>query len=147
MGNLSYQSNNQNTKKMKNSFLKITCFALTAAALMAAPALCRADDATNAPAAAAPAAKKHANLPFKGKVVLVDTTAMTFTIGTNTIAISSTTKITKDGQPGVFADITVGATVKGSYKKDAEGKNTATSVKIGEAKKAAEPAANPPAAQ
>jgi hypothetical protein len=72
---------------------------------------------------------------------------MTFTIGTNTIAIASTTKITKDGQPGVFADITVGATVRGSYKKDAEGKATATSVKVGEAKKAAEPAANPPAAQ
>ena len=80
---------------------------------------------------------------------------MTFTVGETTIAIASTTKITKDDQPAVFADITVGATVRGSYKKDADGKCTATSVKIGAAKakkakkaeKATEASTNAPPAQ
>jgi len=136
---------------MKNTIAKITCFAFTAAALIATPALCRADDATNTPAAT-PAPKKHATLPIKGKVAAVDAGAMTFTVGETTIAITSATKITKDGQPAVFSDITVGETVHGAYKKNAEGKCTATSVKIGAAKakkaeKAAEAATNAPPAQ
>ena len=126
---------------------KIACLTFVAAALIGAPAIVRAEDSTNAPAAQAPAPKKH-GLPFHGKVASVDATAMTFTVGTMTIGINSTTKISKDGKPAVFADITVGENVTGSYKKDDEGKMTATSVKIGAPKKkdAAAPADAPAAA-
>jgi len=60
---------------------------------------------------------------------------MTFMVGKMTIAVTSSTKITKDGQPAVFADITAGETVGGAYKKDDAGKLNAMSVRIGEKKK------------
>jgi hypothetical protein len=115
------------------------------AALAAMPAISRADDSTNTPAAT-PAPKKH-SLPFHGKVASVDTAAMTFTVGTMTIGITSTTKITKDGQPAVFSDITMGEMVRGAYKKDDDGKMNATLVRIGEMKKAAPASTNAPPAQ
>ena len=121
-------------QKMKNNIAKITLLSLVAAALVAVPSVSRAEDSTNTPAAAAPAHKKH-NPPFHGKVVSVDAAAMTFTVGKMTIAITSTTKITKDGQPAVFSDITTGETVRGVYKKDDAGKLNALSVRIGEKKK------------
>jgi len=129
--------------KLAKLTLKITFLACITAALAAMPAVSRADDATNTPAAT-PAPKKHA-LPFHGKVAAVDSAAMTFTVGTMTIGITSTTKITKDGQPAVFADITTGAMVRGSYKKDDEGKMNATLVRIGEMKKAPASTNAPPA--
>ena len=113
---------------MKVKLAKLTCFAIIAAALAAVPALSRADD-TNAPAAQMPAPKKH--LPFHGKVTAVDTNAMTFTVGMTTLAMTSDTKITKNGQPAVFAEITVDESVSGSYQKQADGKCKAWSVKIG----------------
>jgi hypothetical protein len=126
---------------------KLTGLALLVAALLAAPAITRADNSTNAPTAQAPAPKKH-GLPFHGKVASLDAAAMTFTVGTLTIGITSTTKLTKDGKPAVFADLTVGENVRGAYKKDDSGKLNATSVKIGAPKKQSAPAAAPaPAAQ
>ena len=122
---------------MKNNIIKTSLFSLVAAALLAVPVVSRAADATNTPAATAPVPKKNGALPFHGKVASVDATAMTFTVGTLTIAVTSTTKISMDGQPATFADITTGATVGGSYKKDAAGKLTAGSVRIGEKKKKA----------
>jgi hypothetical protein len=121
---------------MKNNLAKLTLFSLVAAALVAAPSISRAQDATNAAAAAAPAAKKK-GAPFHGNVAAVDPAAMTFTVGTLTIAVTSETKITKAGEAATFADITVGETVGGAYKKDAAGKLNATTVKIGKKKKAA----------
>jgi len=121
---------------MKNN---IALYAIVAAALIVAPASLRAQDAatTNSPAATTPAPKKH-GLPFRGKVAAVDTTAMTVTVGTKTFNVTSETKITKDGEPATLSDITVGETIRGSYKKDAEGKLNATVIRIGE-KKAAPP--------
>ncbi len=126
---------------MKKYIAKITLFSLVAAALVAVPTAGRAEDATNTPATNAPAKKRSSSLPFHGAVASVDATAMTFTVGTMTIAVTSTTKITKDDKPAVFADITVGETVSGSYKKDAAGKLNASSVKIGQKKKKGTPAA------
>src|ERR1017187_5905682 len=127
---------------MKNNIAKITLFTLVAAALVAMPVVSRAEDSTNTPPPASThPAKKNGSLPFKGKVAAVDpTAAMTFTVGTLTIAVTSETKITKDGQPATFADITAGASATGSYKKGADGKLTASSVKLGEKKKKAAPA-------
>lgn len=121
---------------MKNTLAKIACFTFIAAAVVATPAITFAAD-TNTPATTT--APKR-NPTYHGKVTSVDAAAMTFayvtTAGTaSTVAVTSTTKITKDGKPAVFADITVGETVGGSYKKDSDGKATAVSVKIGETKK------------
>ena len=117
---------------MKN---QIALFALVAAALIAAPVVSRAEDkpAKSAPAAdaAAPAAKKH-SLPFNGKVTSVDATAMTVTVGSQTLNVTSETKIVKDGKPATLADITVGESARGSYKKDDAGKLNAASISIGE---------------
>jgi hypothetical protein len=121
---------------------KITGLALLAAALLAAPALTRADISTNTPAAQTPAPKKH-GLPFHGKVAAADAAAMTFTVGTLTFGVTSSTKLTKDGKPAVFADITVGQNVSGSYKKDDAGKLIAASVKIGVPKKKNAPSPAP----
>jgi hypothetical protein len=133
---------------MKNKIakltLKLTFLALMATALVAAPAVCRADDSTNAPATPA---KKHSNA-LHGKVASVDANAMTFVVGESTIVVGSATKIMKDGQPAVFADIKEGENVSVAYKKDDAGKMNATSVRIG-AKKApkSDGAAPAPAAQ
>jgi len=123
---------------MKNNIAKITLFSLVAAALVAVPCISRAEDSTNTPAATAPAPKKH-SLTFHGKVATVDATAMCFTVGTMTINVTSETKIKKDGEPATFSDITVGETIAGAYKKDDAGKINATSLRIGEKKKAAAP--------
>jgi hypothetical protein len=118
---------------MKNKLAKITCFAFIAAALVATPAISRAEDSTNTPAATP--SKKHSNA-LHGKVVSVDSAAMTFIVGESTITVTSETKIFKDGQPAVFADITAGENVSIAYKKDDAGKMNATSVRIGQKKKA-----------
>jgi len=120
---------------MKNTIAKLATFSLLAAALLVVPAVSRADDSTNAPAGQTPP-KKHSNV-IHGKVASVDATAMTFTVGESTVTVTSETKITKDGQPAVFSDITAGETVAAAYKKDDAGKMTATSVRIGEKKKKA----------
>jgi len=126
---------------------KLTGVALLAVALLAAPASTRADTTTNTPTAQTPTPKKH-GLPFHGKVVSTDAAAMTFTVGTLTIRVTSTTRITKDGKPAVFADLAVGQSVSGAYKKDEAGKLNATSVKLGVPKKQNAPAAAPaPGAQ
>jgi hypothetical protein len=134
---------------MKNNLakitLKLTFLACVAAALTAVPAVSRAEDSTNA-AAATPAPKKHSNA-LHGKVVSVDAAAMTFTVGNSTISVTSTTKIFKDGQPAVFADITAGENVSIAYKKDDAGKMNATSVRIGEKKKPAPASTDAPAAK
>jgi hypothetical protein len=75
--------------------------------------------------------------PFTGKVKAADKNAMTVTLEGKTkervIAVTSETKITKDGKPATFGDIAAGETIRGTVKKDAEGKEHAASVLIGAA--------------
>ena len=113
---------------MKKNLLKVTSFSLLAAALLAMPAVSRAADTTNAPAAVAP---KKSGLPFHGKLAAVDTTASTVTVGTLVITITPATKITKDGKKSTLADYVVGDTVGGSYHKDADGKLIAATIHDG----------------
>lgn len=114
---------------------QIALFAIVAAALIALPAITRAEDAS-APAAAAP--KKHGSM-FHGKVSAVDATAMTVTVtgkaGDATYNVTADTKITKEGQPATLADVAAGQMVSGAFKKDAGGKMTATTLAIGGGKK------------
>lgn len=133
---------------MKKTILKATLFSLLAAALITLPAVSRAQDqtATNAPSTAPAPAKK---LPFHGKAAAVDTAAMTVTVGTLVINVTSETKISKDGKPATLEDIKVGDVVSGSYKKDDEGKLNASMIRDGIKKKkkpAADSSTNAPAA-
>jgi hypothetical protein len=111
----------------------IALYALIVAALMAAPALVRAEDSPAKKPAAAEAgapAKKH-GVPFRGTVSAVDAKAMTVKLASRTFTVTSETKITKEGKPAVFADITVGEKITGQYKKDSAGKLEATIIHIG----------------
>jgi hypothetical protein len=120
---------------MTKNISKIAVLSLFAAALVAMPALSRAEgSSTNAPAAPGqtPAQpKKHGNPPFHGNLSAVDTKAMTFTVGTLTLQVTPDTKITKDGKSATLADGVVGEQVSGAYKKTDDGKLTAISIHFG----------------
>ena len=117
---------------MTKNISKIAVLSLLAAALVAMPALSRAEgSSTNAPAPAGqiPAqAKKHGLLPFHGNLSAVDTKAMTFTVNTLTLQVTPDTRITKDGKSATLADGVVGQLASGAYKKTEDGKLTATSI-------------------
>jgi hypothetical protein len=127
---------------MKNRLIKLTLLSLLTAAFVAAPVLSRAEDSTTATAATAPAKKK--GLPFHGKVAAIDPTQKTVTVGSLTISITPTTKITKDGKKATLSDFVVGDTVAGAYQKDDSGKLNATTIHDGkkQKKKKAADAAN-----
>ena len=120
---------------MKATMLKITVLGLFAVAVVTAPAITRAQDATNAPAAAeAPVKHKkseRATLPFSGKLSALDTNAMTLTVGARTFEITSETKITKGGQPATLSAGAVGEPVGGAFKKTSDGKLIATTIHFG----------------
>lgn len=81
---------------------------------------------TNAPAKH----HKHDHSVFNGPVSAIDTNAMTLTVGERTFEITSETKIMKNGQPATLADGMVGEMVGGAFKKSADGKLTATSIRF-----------------
>jgi hypothetical protein len=135
---------------MNKNIVKTSILTLLASAIIAAPTVSRAQDTiTNAPAASDQTTntppvkpKKHAGLVFRGTASAVDTNAMTLTVETRTFAITSETKITKNGEPAVLSDIAVGDKVGGAYKKTEDGKLEATTIRDGkkEKKTADEPA-------
>ena len=121
---------------MTKNISEIAVLSLFAAALVAMPALSRAAvTSTNAPASpsqAAPAKpKKHEGLVFRGTVSAIDAKAMTLTVETRTFAVTSDTKIIKDGKSATLADGVVGEQVSGTYKKTDDGKLTAISIHFG----------------
>jgi hypothetical protein len=102
------------------------------------PALSRAEGAStnapNAPASSDPTSakpKKHGILPFHGNLSAVDAKAMTFTVGTLTLQVTSDTMITKAGKSATLADGVVGEQVSGGYKKINGGKLNAISIHFG----------------
>ena len=119
---------------MTKNTSKITVLSLFAAALVAMPALSHAEG-TNAPASpsqAAPAKpKKHEGLVFRGTVSAIDAKAMTLTVETRTFAVTSDTKIIKDGKSATLADGVVGELVSGTYRKTNDGKLNAISIHFG----------------
>ncbi|MGA2180414.1 MAG: DUF5666 domain-containing protein [Verrucomicrobiota bacterium] len=124
---------------MKKNISKIAVLSLFAAALVAMPAVSRAEgSSTNAPASSdqTPAKpKKHEGLVFRGTVSAIDAKAMTLTVETRTFAVTSDTKIIKDGKSATLADGVVGEQVSGTYKKTDDGKLNATSIHFGAKKK------------
>ena len=127
---------------MKDNLVKIALLSLVTAAFVAAPAVSRAQESTNAPTATTPAPKKNGGLPFHGKIAAVDATAMTLTVGSLIINVTPATKITKDGKKAALADLAVGDTVGGSYKKDEAGKLNAVTLHDGIVKKKKKAAAS-----
>jgi hypothetical protein len=119
---------------MTKNISKIAVLSLFAATLVAMPALSRAEGtSTNAPASSdqTPAKPKHGNLPFHGNLSAVDTKAMTLTVDTLTLQVTSDTMITRDGKSATLADGVVGELVSGAYKKTNDGKLNATSLHFG----------------
>lgn len=120
---------------MKTSFLKITAMSMVATMMVAASAAVRAAESTNAPTVSSEAAAKHkrmehAPLPFHGKLAAIDTKAMTIKVGERTFEITSETKIAKDNVPATLADGVVGEMVGGAFKKSADGKLIATTIRF-----------------
>lgn len=105
------------------------------AALVAGPAFSAiAQDAKAEKQAAKRAAgttAKSEAIPFKGTIGAVDATAKTIKVGERTFAVTSATKIKKEGQPAVFADAKVGEEVGGQYKKAEGDKLELLSLRIG----------------
>ena len=67
--------------------------------------------------------------------MVFDLDAMTVTVGTMVINVTSETKISKDGKPATLENIKVGDVVSGSYKKDDQGKLNASMIRDGIKKK------------
>jgi hypothetical protein len=110
---------------MNKSILKFALLGLLAVAVAGTPVVLHAQS-TNAPAK-----RRNTTIPFHGKLVAVDNTAKTISIGKETIQITSETKITKNAKAAVLEDAAVGDDVGGTYRKDAEGKLNAVSLRIG----------------
>jgi hypothetical protein len=134
----------QNMKTLvKKSITKLSLVLLTAAAFAAFPARAQTDKpSTNAPAAT----RKAPN--FMGVISAVDATGMTITLkarsGDVTVKVTSETKITKDREPAVFADIKEGLRASGHGKKQDDGSWVATTLRIN-TKVRRGPATPPPA--
>ena len=85
---------------------------------------------------------------FGGKITAVDTAAMTLTVGTQTINVTSETIIMRNGKRATLSDILVGDMAVGGFKKDDAGKLNATSIRVmvkpkNEKKKAEDDAGTP----
>lgn len=119
---------------MKRTFSKLVLVGVLAGLLagVAAPAPAQVNtNSKKADAAAAPAKERKQRVPFRGKIDSVDKTAKTLKVGERTFQITSTTKFLKAGKPAVFADVTVGEEVGGTYVKAADGKLELQSLRIG----------------
>jgi hypothetical protein len=121
---------------MKNHISKIIHLSLFAAALLAMPALVRAQDAnTNAAPVADQSTttkpKAPGTIPFHGKLKAVDASAMTLTVGSRTFEVTAGTKIFNNGEPATLSDGKVGEPVRGSYLKTESGKLEAVTVHFG----------------
>jgi len=112
---------------MIKSILKLTLPGLLAIAIAGVSITTHAQ--TNAPAAEKKS--KRSVTPFHGKLKSVDNTAKSISVGETTIQITSETKIDKGGKPATLGDGVVGEDVSGGYKKDADGKLSATTVHFG----------------
>jgi len=118
---------------------KIALLTLIAATALTVPVWLHAQDASSTTPSTSdttPAPKHKHGAPFRGTVGSVDTNAMTLTVGSRTFQITSTTKISNNGQPAILADATNGEAVTGYYRPDADNTNTldAVSVHLGKGK-------------
>jgi Cu/Ag efflux protein CusF len=114
---------------MNKFILKAGLAGLLAVALAGTPLAVRAQ--TNAAAPASPKKATNRVLPFHGKLKAVDNSAKTISVGKETFQVTSATKITKLAKPATLEEGAVGDDVAGSYRKDADGKLIAVSLRFG----------------
>jgi hypothetical protein len=129
------------------SITKLSLVLLTAMAFAAFPADAQSDSTTTNAAPAAPRARARG---VSGTVSSLDATAMTITVKTRaagdvTIKVTSDTKITKDREPAVFADVKEGLRVSIAGKKQDDGSWIATTLRVN-TKVPRPPASTPPPA-
>lgn len=110
-----------------NKFLvRWSLLGLLTVAVVGAPAMVRAQNTTNAPAKTI-----HRFLPFHGRIKAIDKTNKTVSVGNEVFQVTSETKITKENKPATLEDGTVGEEIAGTYRKEADGKLNALSLRIG----------------
>lgn len=106
------------------SLTKLSLIILIAAVGAGSPAQAQSDSASSTNSA--PPVHRRVRAPrFYGTIESIDAAGMTLTLkgrtNETTVKITSTTKITKDGQPATFSDAAVGSRVAGSGKKEDDG--------------------------
>jgi hypothetical protein len=115
--------------------LHAVCIALLAAAVAgtSAPLLAQTKDkpAKTAPEKKDGAEKKPTAGPFHGKLVAVDKSAKTITVGKRTFQITSETKMFKAGKPATLDEGIIGEEASGYVKPTEDGKLVATKVNFG----------------
>jgi len=69
--------------------------------------------------------------PFHAKLVAVDKTARTITVGKRTFLLTPETKFNKSGKPATLEDAVIGEQISGYVKPNDHGKLVATTVNLG----------------
>lgn len=130
---------------MIKSILKISLLGLVATAIAGTPLhVCAQQTNKHEHAMEKPAkTNKSGVIPFHGKLKAIDKTAKTISVGETTVQITSDTKIMKTGKPATLEDGVIGEPVAGAYKKSADGKLNATTVRFGAKPEGAESSAKP----
>jgi hypothetical protein len=118
---------------MIKSALRAGMYCIVAVALTGAPMAIQAQaEQPNAEKNEAKDSRKSSGItPFNAKLKSVDTSARTIHFGETTLLIAPETKIIKAGKPATLEDAVVGEQVAGAYKRGADGKLTATTVRFG----------------
>lgn len=123
---------------MKSNILKIILLSVVAAAMAFGPATTFAQDAPEKKQGEAAVEKQDAakkkgksgNLPARGKLVSVDKTAKTITVGKRIFHVTAETKLEKAGKPATLDDAVAGEAVGISYKNEG-GKLMALTLRFG----------------
>lgn len=132
------------------SLVKMGAVLLTALTLTAYTASAQTPETS--PSTNAPAAPKPRPHQISGKIASIDTAGKSISVtnknGTETIQITTKTKISKSGAPATLEDAKVGEPILAAVTKDEAGNWVALRVRLGAARKKAAPSTNaPPAAQ
>jgi hypothetical protein len=119
---------------MIKNILKAGAYGLLSLSILALPIAASAQS-TNKPAVEKKSAKKDSakGHAFHGKLVSVDKTEKSISVGKSTYFVTSDTKITKDGKPAVLEDGVVGEECGGYVKTNTTGKAVLTSLRFGAA--------------
>lgn len=120
---------------MRNGMIVLGVGAILAMAIYAAPlTTLAADISAKVPGSIEPPAhtkKSGASTAYRGKVSAVDASGMTLTVGKLVLEVSPDTRIIKNGHPATLDQGTVDEIVSGSYRKEADGKLHAVSIRFG----------------
>jgi hypothetical protein len=112
---------------MSKFIVKLSLLTLLAMAVAGTPVALRAQATNNTPQRKISPKRIY---PFHGRLKAIDNSAKTISLANETIQINSETMITKSAKPATLEDGVVGDEVSGSYRKDADGKLNAVSLRF-----------------